>query len=174
MMRAMVLEFPDDPGCASLERQYMLGGDLLVAPVFSEDGEVSYYVPEGTWTHFTTGEKVTGPRWVRETHDYLSVPLLARPGSVIPVGSVDDRPDYLWADDVTVRVFEPADGSRTTVRIPRADGSAAAEITVAREGSTLRAETSDASLPWGVEVAGGPSARAAAGTGVLTLELAGY
>jgi alpha-D-xyloside xylohydrolase len=35
MMRAMVLEFPDDPGCAHLERQYMLGGDLLVAPVFS-------------------------------------------------------------------------------------------------------------------------------------------
>jgi alpha-D-xyloside xylohydrolase len=171
MMRAMVLEFPDDPGCASLERQYMLGGDLLVAPVFSEDGEVAYYVPEGTWTHFTTGEQVTGPRWVRETHDYLSLPLLARPGAAIPVGSVDDRPDYPWADDVTVRVFEPADGSRTTVRIPREDGMAATEITVVREGDTLRAEISDASLPWGVEVAGGPSARAAAGTAVLALPL---
>lgn len=37
MMRAMVLEFPDDPGCAHLERQYMLGPDLLVAPVFSDE-----------------------------------------------------------------------------------------------------------------------------------------
>ncbi|MDI9832714.1 MULTISPECIES: alpha-xylosidase [unclassified Streptomyces] len=171
MMRAMLLEFPDDPACAPLERQYMLGGDLLVAPVFSEDGAVSYYVPEGTWTHFTTGEKVTGPRWVRETHDHLSLPLLARPGSAIPVGSVDDRPDYAWADDVTVRVFEPADGSRTTVRIPGEDGTTAAEITVVREGSTLRAETSDASLPWGIEVVGGPSARAEAGTAVLALTL---
>src|SRR3954449_860160 len=43
MMRAMVLEFPDDPGCAHLERQYMLGSDLLVAPVFNDEGEVSYY-----------------------------------------------------------------------------------------------------------------------------------
>ena len=70
-----------------------------------------------------------------------------------------------------VGVFEPADGSRTTVRIPCEDGTAPVEITVVREGSTLRAETSDASLPWGIEVAGGPSARAAAGTAVLALTL---
>lgn len=63
MMRAMVLEFPDDPGCAHLERQYMLGPDLLVAPVFSDEGDVTYYVPEGTWTRFPTGGTVTGPRW---------------------------------------------------------------------------------------------------------------
>ncbi len=42
MMRAMVVEFPDDPACTHLERQYMLGDDLLVAPVFSSDGDVSY------------------------------------------------------------------------------------------------------------------------------------
>ena len=71
MMRAMVLEFPDDPGCAHLERQYMLGPDLLVAPVFSDEGDVAYYVPEGTWTHFLTGATVTGPRWVRERHGFL-------------------------------------------------------------------------------------------------------
>lgn len=72
---------------------------------------------------------------------------------------------------MTVRVFEPADGSRTTVRIPGEDGSAAAEITIVRDGATLRAETSDARFPWGVEVAGGPAARAVAGTAVLTLDL---
>src|SRR4051794_23865482 len=50
MMRPMLLEFPDDPTSATLERQYMLGPDLLVAPVMSADGTVTYYVPEGTWT----------------------------------------------------------------------------------------------------------------------------
>ena len=39
MMRPMVLEFPDDPAAAHLDRQYMLGDDLLVAPVFSADGD---------------------------------------------------------------------------------------------------------------------------------------
>ncbi|SEG69974.1 alpha-D-xyloside xylohydrolase [Actinacidiphila yanglinensis] len=179
LMRAMVLEFPDDPACAHLERQYMLGGDLLVAPVFTPEGEVAYYVPEGTWTHFTTGEQVTGPRWVRERHGYLSLPLLARPGAVIPVGAVADRPDYAWTHEVTLRVFRPEDGSRTTVRIPRhgAEEGAAAEpveVTVVREGAVLRVDSTGGSSPWGVEVVGGPSARAAAGTGSLTLDLSGF
>jgi alpha-D-xyloside xylohydrolase len=38
MMRAMLLEFPDDPTAAFLDRQYMLGASLLVAPIFTEDG----------------------------------------------------------------------------------------------------------------------------------------
>jgi alpha-D-xyloside xylohydrolase len=79
-----------------------------------------------------------------------------------------------WADDVTVRVFQPADGSRTTVRVPRHDGSAGTVITVVRDGTTLRAESSDTTFPWGVEVVGGPSARASAGTGSLTLDLSGF
>ena len=74
IMRAMLLEFPDDPACAYLDRQYLLGDALLVAPVFAANGVVDYYVPAGRWTKFFTGETVNGPRWVRETHDFLSVP----------------------------------------------------------------------------------------------------
>ncbi len=95
VMRAMVLEFPDDPGCAHLERQYMLGSDLLVAPVFSDDGDVSYYVPEGTWTHYLTGRTVTGPRWVRERHAFDSVPLLVRPAGRGDPGGRGGRPARL-------------------------------------------------------------------------------
>ena len=48
VMRAMMLEFPDDPGSAALDRQYMLGDALLVAPVFTEAGDVDVYLPPGT------------------------------------------------------------------------------------------------------------------------------
>jgi alpha-D-xyloside xylohydrolase len=164
VMRAMVLEFPDDPGCAHLERQYMLGPDLMVAPVFNDEGDVSYYVPEGTWTHFVTGETVTGPRWVREKHDFSSVPLLVRPGAVLPVGAVDDRPDYDHADGVTLRAYGLGRGEQVTVRV----GEVA--FTVVREGDTLRASCSDPSAPWGL-AAGDREARARAGTGFLSLEL---
>ncbi|MCC9741040.1 alpha-xylosidase [Streptomyces sp. MNU89] len=133
MMRAMALEFPDDPACAHLERQYMLGPDLLVAPVFSDGGEVAYYVPEGTWTHLLSGDRVTGPRWVRETHGFLSAPVLVRPGAVLPLGAVDDRPDYDWADGVTLRAYGLADGAEVTVRVPPE-----AEYTVRREGEEVR------------------------------------
>jgi alpha-D-xyloside xylohydrolase len=140
MMRPMVLEFPDDPTAAYLDRQYMLGPDLLVAPVMSTDGQVTFYVPAGTWTHIVTGEALTGPAWVTEKHDFDSVPVLARPGSVIPFGAVSDRPDYSYADGVQLRVFAPAEGQRTVVRIPTRDGGLAAEFAVSVNGATAVAE----------------------------------
>ncbi|MDR0442956.1 MAG: alpha-xylosidase [Treponema sp.] len=83
VLRAMFLEFPDDPACSYLDRQYMLGTDLLVAPVFSEDGEVSYYLPAGDWKNLLTGETVKGGCWKTEKHGYMSMPLLVRPGAQI-------------------------------------------------------------------------------------------
>ena len=47
MMRAMVMEYADDPATLSLDRQYMLGDNLLVAPVFNEEGIADFYVPAG-------------------------------------------------------------------------------------------------------------------------------
>jgi alpha-D-xyloside xylohydrolase len=75
LMRAMFLEFPADPVCAYLDRQYMLGPSILVAPIFSPDGEVTYYLPAGTWTSLINGEQREGGRWFTETHGYLSLPL---------------------------------------------------------------------------------------------------
>jgi alpha-glucosidase (family GH31 glycosyl hydrolase) len=83
----MVAEFPDDPACTHLDRQYMFGDRLLVAPVFSASGEASYYIPAGTWTHLQTGATVRGPAWVREVCDFLTVPVFVRPGTVLPIGA---------------------------------------------------------------------------------------
>jgi len=83
VLRAMFLEFPDDPTCAYLDRQYMLGGDLLVAPVFSENNTVTYYLPEGEWKQYITGETIKGGRWITETHGFLSMPVLIRAGAKI-------------------------------------------------------------------------------------------
>ena len=53
-MRPMPLAFPSDPAVAHLDRQYLLGPDLLVAPVFSASGDVEYYLPAGRWTNWFT------------------------------------------------------------------------------------------------------------------------
>ncbi|MEV6421185.1 alpha-xylosidase [Streptomyces sp. NPDC051662] len=179
VMRAMLLEFPDDPACRALDRQYMLGDDLLVAPVFSEDGTVEYYVPAGTWTHVLTGARVTGPGWRRETHGFDTLPLLARPGAVIPFGAVDEGPEYAWADGVTLCVYPLADGGdggdgevgagrgdggdaadqangtpETVTAIPTQDGSGdAAVFTVRRSGAEVVVETGS-ELPWNVLLVG--------------------
>jgi alpha-D-xyloside xylohydrolase len=154
VMRAMLLEFPEDPACHPLDRQYMLGDDLLVAPVFTEEGTVDYYVPAGTWTNILTGEQVSGPGWQRETHGFDTLPLLARPGAVVPFGAVADRPEYDWADGVTLRVYAPADGSETVTVIPTPDGSGpAAVFTTRRTGADIVVETRS-QLPWNVVLVG--------------------
>lgn len=137
LMRAMLVEFPEDPTSAFLDRQYMLGENLLVAPVFAPDGEVTYYVPAGHWTHFLTGEVKQGPAWVRETHDALSIPLLVRPNTVIAVGREDSRPDYDYADGVTLQVYALDDGATCTAAIPTLTGETAATFGVKRVGNVI-------------------------------------
>ena len=119
LLRPMLLEFPDDPAVRHLDRQYMLGGDILVAPVFSAEGEVEFYLPAGEWTSLLTGETVTGGGWRRETHGFDSLPLYVRPGAVIPWGARNDRPDYDYLDGLSLRVFPGGSGSRdVTVTAP--------------------------------------------------------
>ncbi|MGC9521233.1 MAG: alpha-xylosidase [Anaerolineae bacterium] len=154
MMRAMVLEFPDDPGCDTLDRQYMLGDALLVAPVFTPDGTVDYYVPQGRWTHFLTGETVEGGRWVREAHDYISLPLLVRPNSVIPVGAEATRPDYDYAEGVTFHVFEPVEGEAAAAMVPTMSGEVALTCRVTRTGDTLTIDVVGEPGPWSVLLRG--------------------
>ncbi len=84
MMRSMALEFEGDKNAAYLDRQYMLGDCLLVAPVFNEEGMAEYYLPEGSWVNYLTGERSAGGVWRTERHGYLSIPLWVRAGSVIP------------------------------------------------------------------------------------------
>jgi alpha-D-xyloside xylohydrolase len=154
VLRAMHLEFEDDPGCDQLDRQYMLGHALLVAPVFRSDGVVDYYLPAGRWTSFLTGEVVDGGRWVRERHSYMSVPLMVRPNSVVPVGADSERPDYNYAEDVTLHVFELGDGVTTHVTVPTPDESIGMSAEISREGDTVTVEALRATGAWSVLLRG--------------------
>jgi alpha-D-xyloside xylohydrolase len=109
MMRAMWLEFPGDPTCRTLDRQYMFGGGLLVAPVF-HDSRAEYYLPEGDWVHLLTGEVRRGGRWFFDVLDYFGVPLWIRPNTVLPMGRENGRVDYDYAAGVRL-VCGKLDGS---------------------------------------------------------------
>jgi alpha-D-xyloside xylohydrolase len=136
VMRPLLLEFPDDPAVAHLDRQYTLGDSLLVAPVLSHDGSVDYYVPAGRWTGLLDGRTVTGPAWVREQHGFDSVPLLVRPDTVLPLGACTDSPEYAWADGVTLALVELADGIRE-VTVPGFAGDADTVFTVERSSEVV-------------------------------------
>ncbi len=170
-MRAMALEFPDDPACDTLDRQYLLGPSLLVAPVFTEDGAVDYYLPEGRWTSLLTGEIQAGARWHRAKHGFLSLPLFIRPGHLIAVGAQDSRPDYDFADGVTLRAGDLADGATATLEIPAANGGPGPVARARRSGGHIEFSwQGPAPARWSVQIGAAPVA-AAAGTRSLKLAL---
>ncbi|KAM0326713.1 hypothetical protein ACHAQA_006586 [Verticillium albo-atrum] len=99
LLRAMVVEFPDDRTCQTLDQQYMLGDSLLVAPIFNDEGTVEYYVPTGNWVGLLDGKLRSGPAWFTETFDFFHLPVLVREDRAVIVGK-EDRPDYDWSADV--------------------------------------------------------------------------
>jgi alpha-D-xyloside xylohydrolase len=178
----MLLEFPDDRSCSHLDRQYMLGPSLLVAPVFDDEGVVEFYVPRGRWLGLLDGQVVEGPGWVRQQHGFHSLPLLVRPGSVIAVGSRADRPDYDDAIATTFEVFDLADGDSSLTHLYDDLGRVRVSLRVARHGSQVVADivtgvellTEGWRLTWAAGPIGsrtGPTAHAVQGEATLVLDL---
>jgi len=150
VMRPMFVEFSEDPACHPLDTQYMLGESLLVAPVFSEDGKVCYYLPQGRWTNYLTNEVVIGGSFRTETHDYFSLPLMVRPNTVLISGARKDRPDYDYTDNMTVRLYQLADGCVHTVCIPDESGAAAEQIVVKKSGKTINVSVEKKTAAWNI------------------------
>ncbi|MGM9617438.1 alpha-xylosidase [Butyricicoccus sp.] len=141
MMRSMVLEFPEDHMCQYLDKQYMLGDSLLVAPIFNEDSVGEYYLPEGLWTNFFTGEQQEGGKWYKNICGYCDIPLWVRPNSIVAVGAHDDGPEYDYADGATLRVYAVQDGKTAETTIYGMDGKPELIVSVQRQGNQLQITT---------------------------------
>jgi len=161
VLRPMQLEFADDPATGYLDRQYMLGGELLVAPVFSADGVAEFYLPAGTWTNYFTGERVTGPGWRREQHGYDTLPLYVRDSAVLPIGARSDRPDYDYLDGITIEVYPSSRDEPRTITVTTPTGETA-EFRVERNGTQTQV-SSDYSGSWFARLPGGTAVGASNG-----------
>ena len=148
MMRAMMLEFPDDPGCDYLDRQYMLGDSVMVAPVFSEAGDVQFYLPEGRWTHLLNNQQAQGNRWHKEKHDFQSLPVYVRDNTLLALGNNDQKPDYAWHEGTAFQLFNLDDGREALCEVPAADGSVIFTLKVRREGNTLAVQCEGQAKDW--------------------------
>ncbi len=145
MMRPMVFEYPDDPAAAWLETQYMLGDALLVAPILREDKKVQYYLPEGRWTDYFTGESKEGGRYYEGSFDYFSLPLFVRPNTLLATGAVSWRPDYDYRDGATLHLYELAEGASCSCRLVNQKGGHICRVEVERSQNRIRF-TADADM----------------------------
>jgi alpha-glucosidase (family GH31 glycosyl hydrolase) len=113
-MRALPLDFPDDPKVADLRDEYMFGPAFLVAPV-TEQGATSrgVYLPAGTdWYNYWTNKRVKGGQTITVAAPIDTIPLFVRAGSIIPLGTPVESTHQKQAIAM-VRVYPGADGNFT-------------------------------------------------------------
>jgi alpha-D-xyloside xylohydrolase len=80
----------------------------------------------------------------------MSLPLYARPNSVIPIGADDSRPDYDLANNVTFHVFKPEDGACILSKVPTSNGQPASTLEISRNGQELSLKPGSGAAPWQV------------------------
>jgi alpha-D-xyloside xylohydrolase len=154
-MRALPLDFPNDPKVADLRDEYMFGPAFLVAPI-TDQGATNreVYLPAGTdWYNYWTNERVHGGQTITVSAPIDTIPLFVRAGSILPLGSPventkenqtiakvkvypgADAEFTLFNDDGTTYGYEQGKGTITHLRwnnssrkLTEAPGGAAVEI----------------------------------------------
>jgi len=113
VMRALLLEFPDDAKAVGAEDEFLLGDDLLVTPVV-KDGEISrsVYLPKGEWFDFWSSRVYDGPAQIQVDAPLDRIPLFVRGGAVIPTQQVVEYTDQTPIDPLTLEVYPQGDSSR--------------------------------------------------------------
>jgi len=93
----------------------------------------------------------------------MSLPLYARPHSLIAWGSRDDRPDYDFADGAVFAAYGLDDGAEASASIPNAVGLEAFGLTVRRDGAMVHVSASSADIAWALRLPKGIAASHALG-----------
>ncbi len=87
VIHPLPFQFPSDQTAGRHADQFMLGDELLAAPVSSPAGERDVYLPQGVWTNLATDETFAGRRTVRIHRGAGNPPLFARNGTILPLAS---------------------------------------------------------------------------------------
>lgn len=132
MMRALLVDSPDDPAAWLADLEYRIGADLLVAPMTDPDGTRHVYLPAGDWVDWWTGRVHHGGRHLRITMPLDRVPLFVRHGALIPMTDAQDVVGDTPFVAVTVLSFGGTGGQAA---IRDVDGDTA--VTAVRTGDTL-------------------------------------
>ena len=116
IMRGLAMDFPDDRHARAIDDQYLLGRELLVAPVSEYKArERQVYLPAlpGGWWDFHTGARHRGGETITVAAPYERMPLFVRAGSIIAMGPVRQYVDEKPEAPLTLLIYPGADGAFT-------------------------------------------------------------
>jgi alpha-glucosidase/alpha-D-xyloside xylohydrolase len=110
-MRALFMDFPDDPKVANIGDEYMFGPAFLVAPVTDQGATSrSVYLPAGAeWYNYWTNERFQGGQTIRANAPIETIPLFVRAGSILPLGKQIESTSQKQ-ELAKIRIYPGADG----------------------------------------------------------------
>lgn len=113
VMRALLLDYPDDPTAVAQDYEFLFGDDLLVAPVV-KDGETQWgvYLPRGDWYDFWTDRRYTGPLRVTVDAPLERVPIFARAGAMLATQQGLEYVDEAPVNPLTFEIYPGGDSAR--------------------------------------------------------------
>ena len=132
MMRSLFFEFPDDPTSWLIEDEYLLGEDLLVAPLFEPGRRRLVYLPPGSWIDYQNRASYDGGRWHTIDAGTIPIVLLVRAGAIIPHAAVAPHTGAIGWKKIELRVYGTAKEPRGSFALP--DGELYRLVAVPRRG----------------------------------------
>ncbi|MEH1123265.1 TIM-barrel domain-containing protein [Micromonospora sp. CPCC 206061] len=129
VLRPLLLAAPDEPATWSADLEYLLGPDLLVAPMTTPENQRHVYLPVGRWIDYWTGEVHDGGRHIRAVKPLEQVPLYVRWGALIPTTRAADTVGSGPFTDLTLVCWGDGDGS-----VVVHDEGTSTAVTVRRQG----------------------------------------
>ncbi len=137
MLRALFIEYPDDPGSWLVDDEYLFGSDLLVAPLLHEnETKRDVYLPPGTWIDYQTGNSYSGG-WHPIEAGNIPIVILARDGAVIPHIALAQSTQQLdWSKLELVAFAKDAAAAKGLVCLP-ADNQLR-ELSLTKQGGAFK------------------------------------
>ncbi len=120
MLRALFVEYPDDPGSWLIDDQYLFGSDMLVAPLFEEVSERDVYLPPGNWIDYQSGKTYSGGWHIIGAGD-VPIVALVKEGSVIPHIALAQTTRNMDWSNITLRIYGKADQATGKLYLPEAE-----------------------------------------------------
>jgi len=113
VMRALLLDYPDDPAAVGQDSEFLFGDDLLVAPVLlSNHTQREVYLPRGVWYDFWTDRRYSGPTNITVDAPLERIPLFVRGGAIVPTQQLVQYTSEAPINPLTFEIYPDGSSSR--------------------------------------------------------------
>ncbi|MBQ7953329.1 MAG: alpha-xylosidase, partial [Clostridia bacterium] len=128
--------------------------NILVAPIFNEEGTAEFYVPAGKWTDIISGKQYEGGKFYNEKFDYFSLPCLAKPNSIVAYGNFEKNFEYDYLTNTEFVIYELEEGKTAECNIYNTEAEKIFTLTATNNGGKIEVSYTNTTSSFKIKVFG--------------------